>query len=238
LEELNRQLTEAKATQDKLYSIIAHDLRNPLQFLLFSSEVLYTDYENMEEQAVHSYIGKVFKTVQNMSDLLENLLQWSMSQYGNLECRPRPILYNFLVEDMVDFFAETAEKKKIRMVIEIPENTRVNADEEMVKSVLRNLISNALKFTHPGGDITVSTREEGEFIVTSVADSGIGIPKEKMDTLFKMGLNQSSAGTSKEKGTGLGLTLCKELIEKNGGDIFVESKLGEGTAFRISLPKV
>jgi two-component system, sensor histidine kinase and response regulator len=238
LEELNSQLMEAKATQDKLYSIIAHDLRNPLQFLLFSSEVLYSDYDNMEEETVHSYIGKVFKTVQNMSDLLENLLQWSMSQYGTLECRPRPILYNFLVEDMADFFAEAVEKKNIQLSVQIPENTRINADEEMVKSVLRNLISNSLKFTHSGGNVTISAEEVGDTIITSVSDTGIGIPKEKLETLFKMGLNQSTTGTAKEKGTGLGLTLCKELMEKNGGDIFVESELGVGSRFRISLPKI
>jgi len=236
LELLNRRLTEAKATQDKLYAIIAHDLRNPLQFLLFSSDVLHSDYDHMEEEAVRSYIGKVFKTVQNMSDLLENLLQWSMSQYGTLQCRPKSIDLSFMVEVILDLFEESAEKKNIRLQGDVPEHTWVVGDEDMVNSVLRNLVNNALKFTSPGGHVTISVRINEQFVVTSVEDSGQGIPKERLETLFKMGLNQSTDGTAKEKGTGLGLTLCKELIEKNGGKLTVQSGVGKGSCFRFSLP--
>jgi signal transduction histidine kinase len=237
LEILNRQLTEAKATQDKLYSIIAHDLRNPLQFLLFSSDVLYSDYTMMEQEEIHTYIGKIFITVQNMSDLLENLLQWSMSQYGKLECRPRPVNLDELVEETTTVFTENAEKKSICIQKRIPLHLRAYADEDMIKSVLRNLISNALKFTPSGGYVTISARETEHFIVTSIADTGLGIAGEKLDTLFKIGLNYTTAGTAKEKGTGLGLILCKELVEKNGGEIRVSSREGKGSCFEFSLPR-
>ncbi|MCP5050500.1 MAG: HAMP domain-containing histidine kinase [bacterium] len=237
LEILNSQLMEAKATQDKLYSIIAHDLRNPLQFLLFSTEALYIDYENMDEESIRSYIGKVFKTVQNTSDLLENLLQWSMSQYGKLECRPRPIDLGFLVYNLMNFFRESAEKKKIDVRCQVPEKTTVFADEDMINSVLRNLVSNALKFTAPGGRVTLASRETGNLIIMSVSDSGVGIPEEKLETLFKIGLSSSTTGTAEEKGTGLGLILCKELVEKNKGTIQVTSQMTEGSCFEFSLPK-
>ncbi len=236
LEELNVQLMEAKATQDKLYSIIAHDLRNPLQFLLFTTDVLHSDYENMDEDAIRSYIGKVFKTVQNMSDLLENLLQWSMSQYGKLECRPRPINFNRLVNEILVFFDETAEKKEISLLSEVDDNISVFADEDMIKSVLRNLVSNALKFTAPCGTVTILAHEQQGAVVTRVKDTGQGIPQEKLDTLFKIGLNYTTDGTAKEKGTGLGLILCKELVEKNNGGINVESEMGKGSSFVFSLP--
>lgn len=238
LEILNSQLLEANATQDKLYSIIAHDLRNPLQFLLFSTDVLYSDYEGMQEEMVSSYIGKVFKTVQNMSDLLENLLQWSMSQSGTLECRPRPINLNELVDEVTDFFYEDAEKKNIELEASITANTCVYADEDMIKSVLRNLISNALKFTAKTGRVTLTTYKKDDFIIISVADTGLGIPQEKLTTLFKIGLNATTQGTCKEKGTGLGLILCKELVEKNGGEIFVKSEEGQGSCFEFSIPGI
>lgn len=236
LEILNSQLVEANATQDKLYSIIAHDLRNPLQFLLFSSDVLYSDYESMAEEMVRSYVGKIFRTVQNMSDLLENLLQWSMSQYGTLECRPRLIHLNELISDVSNLFFEDAEKKNIQLIVAVGEDISAYADEDMIKSVLRNLLSNALKFTSKMGHVRVSTRQQGEVAIVSVMDSGVGVPREKLALLFKIGLNKSTPGTAKEKGTGLGLILCKELVEKNGGEIFVSSEEGSGSCFEFSIP--
>jgi signal transduction histidine kinase len=236
LELLNNQLTEAKATQDKFYSIIAHDLRNPLQFLLFSTEVLEVDYENMDEESKRSYIRKVYKTVQNTSDLLENLLQWSLSQYGKLECRPRPVRLFNPVHDIINFYQETAEKKKIDISHNIPENVNVFADEDMVRTILRNLVSNALKFTQADGKVELSCRESGKFIIISVNDTGLGIKRDQLLTLFKMGLNTSSSGTASEKGNGLGLILCKELVEKNGGELNVSSTPGKGSQFDFSLP--
>jgi signal transduction histidine kinase len=237
LEVLNLQLTEAKATQDKLYSIIAHDLRNPLQFLLFTTDVLYGDYHEMDEETRQSYIQKLFKTVGNMSDLLENLLQWSMSQYGKLECRPHPIKLEELVEEAACYLVDSAEKKSIALSWDIPPQTSVHADEDMLKTVIRNLISNALKFTNAGGTVTVTAASEGAQTVITIADTGIGIPSEKLEILFKIGRTESTDGTAKEKGTGLGLILCKELVEKNQGEMRVTSETGKGSRFDILLPR-
>lgn len=240
LEALNLQLTEAKATQDKLYSIIAHDLRNPLQFLLFTTDVLYGDYEEMDESVKHSYIQKLFVTVQSMSDLLENLLQWSISQYGKLECRPRTINVGELVHESALFFQETAAKKDIAINWDIPDYTYVYADEDMLKTVLRNLINNALKFTNPGGSVTIEVNTDGpdDYAMIAVSDTGIGIPGDKLENLFKIGMNPSTTGTAKEKGTGLGLILCKELVEKNMGELMVSSEPDKGSRFEILLPHI
>lgn len=238
LQMLNRKLQKANAAKDKIYSIIAHDMKNLLQVLMFSSELLGSDYENgrLEEDSIKKYIEKVLKTVQNMSELLENLLQWARSQSGEIECRPQQIDLYRLAKKNIEYLRENAEKKHIRLMLEIQENTFVYADEDMTKSVLRNLLSNAVKFTNTGGVVEVFSKEKGDFIATSVADNGIGIPKAKLETLFEIGGNESTTGTAKEKGTGLGLPLCKEFVEKNGGEIRVKSTQGKGSIFEFTLP--
>lgn len=237
LELLNDELREANAVKDKFYSIIAHDLKDPFQVLLISSEVLHQDYNEMEEDERHKYISGIYRTSGNLAALLENLLQWSRSQYGEIECKPREIALDFLAKEQIDFFIARAEKKNIEMVSKIPGDVVVYADENMVQSIFRNIVGNALKFTHPGGKVFLSTEEDGNFIVTSISDTGVGIPPEKLENLFSIGKNLTTMGTAKEKGTGLGLMLCKEFIEKNGGTIHVASQVGKGSTFSFSLPK-
>jgi two-component system sensor histidine kinase/response regulator len=239
LEVLNRQLRKANAAKDKIYSIIAHDLRNLLQFLLFSSEFLDSEssYKKLEEESVKKFIEKVLKTVNNMSELLENLLQWARSQYGELECRPCRIDLFKLAKENIDYFRQNAEKKHIQLVRGIRENTFVYADENMLKSVFRNLLSNAVKFTPPGGTVEVFSAKKGDFIITSVVDNGVGIAGDKLGAIFEIGGSESTRGTANEKGMGLGLPLCKEFVEKNGGKICVVSKPGKGSMFKFTLPK-
>jgi signal transduction histidine kinase len=241
LELLNRQLRDANAAKNKIYSIIAHDLRNPLQFLLFSSDMLGSEYEEnekkLEEKKVKEFIEKVFKTAQNMSGLLENLLQWARSQSGKIECRPRSIDLHKLAAGAIDYFHQNAEKKDIRLFSLIPQGTWGFADEDMIKSVLRNLVSNAIKFTPPGGTVKLSVSGEEKFIRTAVSDTGTGIPAEKLETLFQLGKENSTLGTSGEKGSGLGLLLCKQFVEMNGGKIYVQSQPAKGSIFEFSLPK-
>jgi two-component system sensor histidine kinase/response regulator len=236
LEELTQQLLEANAAKDKFYSIIAHDLRNPLQVLLFSAELMTEEYERLEEDAIKKFINQVNRTAQNMANLLENLLQWARFQYGELDCRPGKIDLFVLAKETSQQFLANAEKKNIDLSMEIPENTWVYADENMIKSVLRNLVNNAVKFTHPGGKIKMSSKKEGDSIVTSVQDTGIGMPKEKLDSLFQNGQHISTRGTAEEKGSSLGLLICKEFIEKNGGEIRAKSEPGQGSTFEFSLP--
>lgn len=237
LEELTRQLLEANAAKDRFYSIIAHDLRNPLQVLLFSAELMADEYEQLGEEAIKKFIKQVNHTAQNMSNLLENLLQWARFQYGELACHPEKIDLFVLAKENIQYFVGNAEKKNINISIGIPENTWVYADENMIKSVLRNLVNNSVKFTHTGGKIKIFSKKEGDFIITSVQDTGIGIPKEKLDFLFQNGKHVSTRGTAEEKGSSLGLLICKEFVEKNGGELRAKSEPGKGSTFEFSLPK-
>ena len=237
LENLNDELREANAVKDKFYSIIAHDLKDPFQVLLISSEVLHQDYKEMEEEEIQKYISGIYRTSGNLASLLENLLQWSRTQYGEIECKPKTIALNLLAKEQIDFFITRAEKKNIKLLSEIPKHAVAYADENMVQSIFRNLVGNALKFTYPGGKVSLSTKEEDNVIIASVSDTGVGIPEDKLDALFNLGGNITTTGTAKEKGTGLGLMLCKEFVEKNGGMIWVTSRLGKGSTFSFSLPK-
>jgi len=236
LEELTQQLLEANAAKDRFYSIIAHDLRNPLQVLLFSAELMAEEYGRLEEDAVKKFINQVNRTAQNMASLLENLLQWARFQYGELDCLPEKIDLFILAKETSQQLLTNAEKKNIDISMEIPENTWVYADENMIKSVLRNLVNNAVKFTHAGGKIKISSKKEGDSIVTSVQDTGIGMSKEKLDSLFQNGQHISASGTAKEKGSSLGLLICKEFVEKNGGEIRAKSEPGQGSTFEFFLP--
>lgn len=237
LEELTQQLLEANAAKDRFYSIIAHDLRNPLQVLLFSAEFMADEYQQLGEEAIKKFIKQVNHTAQNMSNLLENLLQWARFQYGELECQPEEIDLFVLAKENIQYFVGNAEKKNIKISMGIPENTWVYADVNMIKSVLRNLVNNSVKFTHPEGKIKIFSKEEEDFIITSVQDTGIGIPKEKLDCLFQNGKHMSTQGTAEEKGSNLGLLICKEFVEKNGGELRVKSEPGKGSTFEFSLPK-
>jgi signal transduction histidine kinase len=237
LEELTQQLLEANAAKDRFYSIIAHDLRNPLQVLLFSAEFMAEEYQQLGEEAIKKFIKQVNHTALNMSNLLENLLQWARFQYGELECHPEEIDLFVLAKENIQYFIGNAEKKNIKISMGVPENTWVYADENMIKSVLRNLVNNSVKFTHPGGEINIFSKEEKDFIITSVQDTGIGIPKEKLDRLFQNGKHVSTQGTAEERGSNLGLLICKEFVEKNGGEIQVKSEVGKGSVFEFSLPK-
>lgn len=236
LERLNQQLRDANLAKDRFYSIIAHDLRNPLQFLLLSSDLLDSEYSMNAESWVRKFIGKVFKTARHLSELLENLLQWSLSQYGELESRPKNLDLNILSDENIDYFIDIARDKGILLESKIPENTWVFADEEMVKSILRNLVSNAVKFTSAGGKVFLSTSRDGDFIHVLVRDTGVGIAPEIQTQLFKLWQNTTTNGTAKEKGTGMGLVLCKEFIERNGGQLKVESTVGHGALFEFTLP--
>ncbi len=235
LESLNGELREANAVKDKFYSIIAHDLRNPLQYLLLASGLLETDYETLTTKSKKKYISKISKTAKNLSELLENLLQWSRSQYGRLEEHPRKIDLYAIARENIEYLTADADKKNIRLILEIPKLSFVYADENMIKAVFRNLIGNAIKFTREEGSVTLLCEENKDFIVTLVKDTGVGIPEDKLAGLFELGTHRSTTGTAKEEGSGIGLMLCKEFVEKNRGEIRVHSKPDEGSVFTFSL---
>ncbi|MCT4602183.1 MAG: tetratricopeptide repeat protein [Marinifilum sp.] len=236
LEEYNQKLKVTNATKDRFFSIIAHDLRSPFNSILGFSELIkdeIKDGKNLE--LIEEYNSSINESSHNLFTLLENLLQWAKSQRGELEFTPVQFNLYQLVQSNLIIFKLKAADKSISLSTNINANTEAYGDINMVSTILRNLISNALKFTNTNGKIVISADIQNEFVFLKVKDSGIGISKENQEKLFKFDCNYTTVGTDDETGSGLGLILCKEFAEKNGGDIWVESEINQGSEFILSL---
>ncbi len=236
LKHLNHQLKEANTSKDIFFSILAHDLRSPFTLLLGNSEVAARQFDELSKEELKECITEIHTTAESVYTLLENLLSWSQLQQGVLEYHPSSLCLYELVDYAVQLFLSHAEQKKITLSNHVPETVVVYADTHMISTVIRNLISNALKFTDSGGMIDISTRQNIHKVEVTIKDTGMGISSEDLPHLFRIDKKLSRIGTAGEKGTGLGLSLCKYLIEKNGGSVWVQSDLGEGTTFRFTLP--
>ncbi len=237
LKENESRLKELNATKDKLFSIIGHDLQGPLSNIIGFSELIDKSYEHYSGEEIRNYNKIIYQLSQSVSQLLENLLTWSRSQRNQINITPRKISMQLIIEKCHSLLIHNISHKQISFVNDIPPETIVYADEEMITVVMRNLISNAIKFTHRGGTITIFTRKENDTVVFGVKDTGVGIPEEKLQHMFKASTNYTNPGTEGETGTGLGLIICKDFVEKNGGKIWIESKQGEGSMFYFSLPQ-
>lgn len=238
-EELIRIANELKilnANKDKLFSIIAHDLRSPFHGLFGFTEILANDFDSLSKSEVKNINQELYKTVRQQFKLLENLLDWSRLQIGRMEFQPIKINILEKAALIIDLLIGNAIRKNISIVNEIKDNFTVWADEKMLNSIMQNLISNAIKFTPNGGSILLSSRVVDDEVEISVKDSGIGIKESELKLLFRIDVQHSTKGTANEKGTGLGLLLCKELVEKQNGRIKVESKAGKGSVFTFYLP--
>ena len=233
----SEKLKISNNTKDKLFNILAHDLKSPFNAILGFSEVLIVDYDNYSNEQQKVFIKKIKESAESAYILLENLLYWSRSQTGRITANPVALNLFEIVGYQIDILHNIAESKGIRLKNEVPESAIAFADKDMVKTVLLNLINNAIKFTPNGGEIIISARDFEGQIELSVTDTGVGISRDNLEKLFKMDLFQSSIGTSGEKGTGLGLMICKEFVEINGGAIRVESELGKGSCFCFTLPQ-
>lgn len=243
LSDANKKLTisennlkELNATKDKFFSIIAHDLKNPFQSILGFSDAIYNQTEELSKDEVNNYIKIIYESTQNLFNLLGNLLQWSKSQLGSMKFSPKQINIVESIDEVLTLIELIAQKKNLIINNSISTKEFVFVDKHVLSSVLRNLISNALKFTNQGGKIELSAFKSGNYITISVKDNGIGISEENIEKLFKIDQGYSTKGTEKESGTGLGLILCKELISKSKGDITVKSTLGKGSDFQFTLP--
>ena len=235
----NAKLHELNASKDKFFSIISHDLRGPFQALLGYSELIEETIDTASKDEIKSDIRKLQKTVEQLYALIENLLTWSTIQQGVIKYQLEEVELDQLVEPNLELFTPKAEQKQITLKNSITKGLIVHADSNMVNTILRNLISNALKFTPTGGIIEILTQSYHETdIEITVSDSGIGIKPEDISKLFRIDIPHTNTGTDGEQGTGLGLNLCKDLVEKNGGTIWVESEVGKGTNFKFTLPKV
>lgn len=237
LDEKNVQLKALNADKDKFFSIIAHDLRNPLNTLRLLPEIIVQNIEKYSKDDILKVIRTQQNTMENLSALLENLLTWSRIRQGIIEYCPQQIDVKELIARNVTLLRPNAEQKQITLSSEIEEKTFVYADCHMVDTVVRNLLSNALKFTEPGGNITISAIQNDLAVEVSVSDTGIGIAEKHLPELFRIDTKYKRSGTANEPGTGLGLLLCKEFVKRNDGSIRVESEVGRGSTFKITLPK-
>jgi PAS domain S-box-containing protein len=229
------KLIELNATKDRFISILAHDLRSPFNALIGFSEILQAEIKSGETN-IGEYVDIIEKTSRNTYYLLENLLQWARSQQNVISFNPEKIGISEIIEECVNLTRSNAHSKKIEIEIKSTEDVNVYADKEMVKTILRNLLSNAIKFTPVFGKITISCALNQPFVEISVSDTGVGMDEKAMESLFKIGRVVSTNGTEGEHGTGFGLLLCKDFVEKHGGTIRVESKPGKGSVFKFNLP--
>ncbi|MDR1865740.1 MAG: HAMP domain-containing histidine kinase [Bacteroidales bacterium] len=240
LSEKRRQLTEdnlatekSNSVKDRLLSIISHDLRSPMSSLQALLNLFNTN--SIASKDLIEFFGKLLFRVENTTAMLENLLHWSQFQLGGIEPIYCKTNIQEVIDDSINFYRMQAEQKRI--VIERPTDIplMVQADVEMLKIILRNLLSNALKFTCEGGAITVNTSQEDDYAVVSVKDTGVGISQENQKKMFSMS-SFTTMGTGKEKGAGLGLLLCKDFVEHNRGKLWLDSREGAGSTFYFSIP--
>lgn len=239
IKESRTKLEELNATKDKFFKIIAHDLRNPFAGIMGLSEIMENELKDngkLNESTFLQYSQLIFNSAKSALSLIENLAQWAKSQPGEIVVSPRNLPFNNLLLNTLPIVTSNAFNKNIILEKNISDQDIVFADEALSNMIIRNLLTNAIKFTHPGGKIIVSTKMEGDFLEISISDTGIGISPKNLSKIFRIDSKFSSLGTNKEKGTGLGLILCQEFVEKQGGTIRVESELGKGSKFTFTLP--
>ncbi len=236
LADSEEQLRQANATKDKFFSIIAHDLKSPIHSFTNLTEVIINEFDRLEKDETLELLQAIFSSAKQITSLLENLLQWSRTQSNRISIQPENIHLDQLIEHNLSLLNQNAANKKITLEHKSYGNQIAYADENMIYTVLRNLISNAIKFTHPEGRILVISKGHADTVEVSVTDNGVGMRQEDVDNLFRIDVYHSTMGTQREKGTGLGLILCHEFMQKNQGKLFVKSELGKGSTFTFELP--
>jgi signal transduction histidine kinase/ligand-binding sensor domain-containing protein len=235
LEQTNQKLTLSNATKDRLLSIIAHDLKNPFSTILNFTEILSKNFEKLTEEKKHKFIQAVHDSSQNVYDLLENLLQWASMQTHSITPYAEAFDISELLHSNSALMKNTMEEKEIALEINAEGNIPIFADRNMINTVVRNLLGNAIKYTEKG-KISLSVTLQDHFIQVKIIDSGVGIPNAKLQYIFEIDKKKTTPGTKGEKGSGLGLLICREFIQMNGGEITVESTEGKGTTFAFTVP--
>jgi signal transduction histidine kinase len=230
------ELNELNASKDKFFSIIAHDLKNPFNTIIGFSEMMKESIKLNDSATFYEYADMINTSAVQTLRLLENLLAWANSQQKKIAYTPVPINLSELVTDEFIMVDEMATGKNIEIKSYINDTITVLGDKNMIRTILRNLITNAVKFTHKNGKVEVNAITRNNQLEIAVSDNGIGMTQETAAKLFKIDANLSTLGTENEKGTGLGLFLCKEFVEKHGGKIWVESQEGKGSTFKFLVP--
>lgn len=235
IEKKKNELEISDATKNKFFRIIAHDLRNPISTLVNTTGYILTDIDDIDKQRTKRIIEELNRLSHTTYNLLENLLDWSTSQMGDIKFSPEPLNLLSLIRENVELVKSKIDLKQINLDVDVPEDITVFADENMLHTVIRNIITNAVKFTNDNGRITISSRIGNGFCYLGIADNGVGIGNDRIKKLFRIDKDIVTPGTHNEKGSGLGLILSKEFVERNGGTISVESEINKGSTFTISL---
>ncbi|MDH5297519.1 MAG: hybrid sensor histidine kinase/response regulator [Desulfobulbaceae bacterium] len=233
------QLQMAVVAREKFLGIIAHDLRGPIRAMHGFATLLADSYDSFAEEKRKGFIATLVDTAGKVDNLLENLLRWAQSQADNMDVRPEPVNLLAAATRVAATLSQERANKEVRVCLaDIDPQCTVHADPAMLDLVLRNLLGNAIKYSRPGGEVRVASRPEGGCQQIEVTDSGVGISPSDLDKLFRIDTHHSTPGTAREKGSGLGLILCKEFVEKNHGTISVRSEPGQGSRFIFTLPHI
>ncbi len=235
-EKLNKELKTANREKDKFFNIIAHEIRNPLWWFRKLAENLSASYTKMPPEKIHEALKSLDESAQNAFHLMDNLLNWSRTRLNRISPDIKRVCLQELVYEQIDLFQNMANARGIEIKTEVDENICVMADRDMLNTVLRNLASNALKYTPEGGSVEFIAENRNDSVTVTVSDSGIGIKEKNLKKLFRDDIQYTTLGISQEKGSGVGLLLCRDFISMNNGDIYVESELDKGTMFIFTLP--
>jgi signal transduction histidine kinase len=238
LELSEKELRISNASKDKFFSIIAHDLKAPFYSLLGFSELLHNKIQENDSDGIKKFANLIHTVSEQSYALLNNLLDWSLAQTDGIKYNPEIVDLNELSNEIIAYSKHIAQDKKIAFCQEIEKNIELLADRNMLQTILRNLLSNAIKYTPQDGVITIYASIDNKEALISIKDTGIGIAADTLTNLFKIEETISTLGLNKEKGTGLGLVLCKDLVEKHQGKIWAESELGQGSTFSFTIPLV
>lgn len=231
-----QELKESNATKDKFFSIVAHDLRSPFSALIGVSQLLEEEVKNCDNKEIKTYSSLISKTLTTSLDYLNNLLEWSRLQSDKMEFNPIQLQLRNMVKETLDLLQLQSENKHIEIKLSVPEDMTVVADKNMLKTILINLISNAIKYSHPQSEIILVGKSQNGEIAFYVEDYGVGLRPEEQEKIFKIEEMYTTRGTNNESGSGLGLILCKEFIKKHNGEMGVESKFGKGSTFWFKIP--
>ncbi|RMD49072.1 MAG: PAS domain S-box protein [Ignavibacteria bacterium] len=236
LRQYSEELKELNATKDRFMSIIAHDLKSPFGTLLGFLELLREDFDELAREELKNFITMSHESAKKIFNLLQNLLEWAYMQKGQIKFDPIDLILKSFADEAVEVLLDRAKEKGIKIKNEIDSSLKIKADKSMIQTVIRNITNNALKFTDSGGSITLHAEKVDDYVKIGITDTGIGMDEETKNKLFKLDTHHTTKGTQGESGTGLGLIICKEMVEKNSGEIWVESKPGEGTTFYFTVP--
>jgi len=236
IQKQNDELTKLNADKDRFMQILAHDLRTPFTALLGFSELLLDNIDKYDNKKIKEYINIIYLSQIRTFNMLNDLLLWSKSQSGKLPFEKQKKILKSICDDVIINLNSNASIKNITISYHESEKIIVNADFFMLKTILRNLVSNAIKFTNKNGNIKINVAKNIENLTITISDNGVGISQKNIEKIWVINQKFTTHGTEGEEGTGLGLMLCKEFVEKHGGKIWVESELGKGSEFKFTLP--